>query len=503
MREIRMGLEDGLDVSRYSSLMYPATDMAVKRAYLAAGIVDERPQGVGEGKAIAYNNFEIKVTPDQMTAYFQLTGKRTGITRSVIRNALEERGIIKGINEDVINLILTDKAGNQPQVIAQGLKSEAGADGYYEFFFRREINREPKVLEDGSLDYKDIEWFEQVKRGQKLAYYHPAELGPVGYTVFGQDFPPIRGKEQNILTGRGFYVEQDKQTYVSNVDGIVELSGNVLVVSNLLTLGNLTAYMGDTRFDGNIHVTGDVGNGCTIVAKDDLIIDGFVEGATLEAGGNIIIRKGVNAQNRGSISAGGNIEGSFFENVKVKAGGNIKVSYCLKSDVECHGKLEVSGRHGSLLGGYIYAEQEISVNEVGNETGVKSILKVGVSNETIKRQIIITNQIKKIEKELDSLDTAYEELEALYPPQARAEIEMFKKIESARISKKENIKTLEEELQAVNDKIEQSKKARVVMKGAVYEGTVVEVNGKKWLANRRHVGIIIMEDENGTKMLSV
>ena len=503
MREIRLGLEDGLDVSRYSSLMYPATDMAVKRAYLAAGIIDEKPQGVGEGKAIAYNNFEIKVTPDQMTAYFQLTGKRVGITRSVIRNALEERGIVKGINEDVINMILTDNAGNQPLVIAQGCKSEPGEDGYYEFFFRTELKREPKILDDGSLDYKDIDWFEQVKRGQKLAYYHPAQLGSVGYTVFGQEFPPIRGKEQSILTGKGFYVEQDKQTYVANVDGIVELEGSKLTVSNLLTLGDVTAYMGDTRFDGNIYVTGDVGNGCTIVAKDDLIIDGFVEGATLEAGGNIIIRKGVNAQHRGMIKAGGNIEGSFFENVKAKAGGNIKVSYILKSEVECNGKLEISGRHGSLIGGYVYAEQEIAVNEVGNETGVKAIHKVGVSNETIKKQIIITNQIKKIEKELDSLATAYSELEALYPREVHAEIEMFKKIDSARIVKKENIKKLEEELKVINEKIEQSKNARVVMRGGVNEGTVVEVNGKKWIASRRQVGIIIMEDENGTKMLDI
>ena len=503
MREIRMGLEDGLEVSRYSSLMYPATDMAVKRAYLAAGIVDEKPQAVGEGKAVAFNNFEIKVTPDQMTAYFQLTGRRTGVTRSVIRNALEERGIVKGINEEVINMILTDKVGNQPQVIARGKKSEPGADGYYEYFFRTDLKREPKVLEDGSLDYKNIEWFEQVKRGQKLAYYHPAELGPVGYTVFGQDFPPIRGKEQSILTGKGFYVEQDKRTYVANVDGIVDLNGSVLTVSNLLTLGEVTAYMGDTRFDGNIHVTGDVGNGCTIIAKDDLLVDGFVEGATLEAGGNITLRKGCNAQGKGMIKAGGNIEGSFFENVNVKAGGDIKVSYILKSEVECNGKLETSGRYGSLLGGYIYAENAIVTNEVGNETGVKTMLKVGVNNDTIKKQIIITNQIKKLKMELEAMNTAYKELEALYPPEVRASVEMFAKIDNARIVKNESIKKLEDELQIVNDKIEQSKNARVTMKGNVYEGTVVEVNGKKWVATRRQVGVSLMDDENGVKMLSI
>lgn len=500
MREIRLGLEDGLEVSRYSSLMYPATDMSVKRAYLAAGIMEDTTIEFGETKAIAYNNFEIKVTPDQMTAYFQLTGRRTGVTRSVIRNALEERGIVRGINENVINLILTDQAGNQPQVIAEGLKSEAGPDGYYEFFFRTEVNREPKVLEDGSLDYKDIEWFEQVKRGQKLAVYHPAEQGPVGYNIFGQEFPPIKGKEKNILTGKGFYIEQDQRTYISNVDGIVELKGSKLEVSNLLTLGDVTAYMGDTRFDGNVHVTGSVGNGCTIVAKEDLIVDGFVEGATLEAGGNIILRKGVNSQGKGHIKAGNNIEGSFFESVNAKAGGNIKVSYCLKSNVECEGVIELTGRKGALIGGTSFAALAIKVNEVGNESGVKTFLKVGISNEVIKRQIIITNQIKKIDKELQTLNTAYEELEAIYPPETHSELDMFKKIDAARFTKNENRKVLEEELKAVDEKIEEAKQARVEMRGAVYEGVVVEVNGKRWTASERSVGLLLRDDENGVKV---
>ncbi|MBR6469158.1 MAG: DUF342 domain-containing protein [Lachnospiraceae bacterium] len=501
MREIRLGLEDGLDVSRYSSLMYPATDMSVKRAYLAAGIMDDTPQGLSDGKPIAYNNFELKVTTDQMAAYFQLTGSRTGITRSVIKNALEERGIIKGINEDIINKILTDQAGNQPQEIATGHKSEPGPDGYYEFFFKTEVNRQPKVLEDGSLDYKDIEWFEQVKKGQKLALYHPAETGPAGYNIFGAEFPVVKGKELNILTGKGFYIDQDQRTYVSNVDGIVELNGNKLEVSNLLELDEVTAYMGDTKFDGSVHVKGGIGNNCTIIAKEDIIVDGFVEGARLEAGGNIILRKGVNAQGKGLIKADGNIEGSFFENANVKAKGNIKTSYCLKCDVESDGSILVSGRHGSLLGGTTYARMLITVNEVGNDTGVRTLVKVGVSNDVIKRKIVINNEIRKIDKEMISLDSAYAELEALYPENVRGEMDMFKKIDTVRIAKKEIKRKLGEELKVVEKLIEEAKEAKIELKGAVYEGVSAEINGKRWIASSREVGITLADDEDGIKVI--
>ena len=504
MREIRMGLEDGLDVKKYASLMYPATDMSVKRAYLAAGIVDDDIFMTGaDNRAIAFNNFELKVTPDQMTAYFQLTGRRTGVTRSVIRNALEDRGIVKGIDEEVINMILRDQTGNKPVVIAQGRKSEPGPDGYYEYFFKTEISRQPKVLEDGSLDYKDIEWFEQVKRGQKLAIYHPAEEGPIGFNIFGTEFPTVKGKELNVLTGKGFYIDQDQVTYIANVDGVVELKGSKMEVSNLITLADVTAYMGDTRFDGNVHVTGTIGNGCTIVCKEDLIVDDFVEGAVLEAGGNVILRKGVNAQGKGHIKAGGNIEGSFFENANVKAGGNVKVSYALKSNIECDGTIEVSGRKGSLVGGVAFATHSIKVNEVGNEAGVKTFLKVGISNELIRRQILITNEIKKIDKELEQLREGYEELEAMYSPEMRSNIDMFNKIETARAEKREEKNILNEELKEVDEKIEESKQAKVEMHGNIHEGVVVEVNGKRWVANGRNIGLAMMDDENGVKVLNI
>ena len=41
------------------------------------------------------------------------------------------------------------------------------------------------------------------------------------------------------------------------------------------------------------------------------------------------------------------------------------------------------------------------------------------------------------------------------------------------------------------------------MQGAIYEGVVVEVNGKRWVANGRNVGLAMMDDENGVKVLNI
>ena len=36
------------------------------------------------------------------------------------------------------------------------------------------------------MDYRDVEWFEPVAKGQKLAFYHSAKQGENGTTIKGQ-----------------------------------------------------------------------------------------------------------------------------------------------------------------------------------------------------------------------------------------------------------------------------------------------------------------------------
>ena len=73
-------------------------------------------------------------------------------------------------------------------------KERQGKDGRYEFFFRTEVSKKPVILEDGTVDYKNIDWMESVKKNQKIAYYHEAEEGKAGRTVTGKEIPSRKGK---------------------------------------------------------------------------------------------------------------------------------------------------------------------------------------------------------------------------------------------------------------------------------------------------------------------
>ena len=99
--------------------------------------------------------------------------------------------------------------------------------------------------------------------------------------------------------------------------------------------GDVDMRIGNVRFEGTIHVTGNVQSGF-IIDSDDIIVEGVVEHAELKARNSIVIKTGVKSIiDKGSIKAGGNISVGYCENANISAGGELSIEkYCFNSDIE-------------------------------------------------------------------------------------------------------------------------------------------------------------------------
>ena len=76
--------------------------------------------------------------------------------------------------------------------------------------------------------------------------------------------------------------------------------------------GNLDMSMGNIDFNGDVNITGSVRSGVTVHAMGSIYVGGFVEGATLIAGKDIVLKDGVNTKNSGKIEAGEIYQADFL-----------------------------------------------------------------------------------------------------------------------------------------------------------------------------------------------
>lgn len=478
MREIRTGLQQGLDVSGYGKLRYTAREMRKRRMALIGDICQE--EQVLTKELIKAEDIEVEISTNSMEAYAKVLVRDKLVTRKRLLEILEQHGIKAGIVETAVETILKGEDNRKSILVARGQIPRKGADGWYECFFRTIINRRPKILKDGSADYQNVEWFETVKEGQKLAYYHNAEEGIDGYTISGKSIPAQRGTEKSVLVGKGFKMEADRKTYIATVTGMVMMTDTTLEVSRHMEVEDVTLATGNIYFDGSLHVKGNVESGVEVNVTEDLEIDGNVGAATIICGGSILLKKGMNSAGHGLIQAKKGIVSRFFEAVKVETKGDIQVNKSLNSQLYAGGMIISSS---IIAGGVACAEKGIRVTNVGNNIGLHTALKIGFSEGLQLELNKIHNVICDAEQELRMLQNSYGDMLAKYPPEVRNGMELFLKLEKAIPTKQKQIEELK---QIIDGHYTRIREAKVVIGGRAHDGTMVEINGRRWQAENQY-----------------
>ena len=274
-----------------------------------------------------------------------------------------------------------------------------------------------------------------------------------------------------------FRLLDDGGTYISEKDGCLSIQNHHVVITQLLELDEVSASNGGVDYNGSVHVKGDVRGNITVRAMGDIAIDGFVEGAVLEANGNIFIRKGTNGNDVGKITAGGNTYGRFFENVSICAE-NIRSNYFFRCELFATRFIRNDGRNGSMAGGSVYAGVGIDAVNIGNRNGIVTIIKVGLTEKNIDRDD--TSKLKEADKQISILKNAMEELKKKFPPEVRNAMPAFLKIENAIYTKEEEKKQLLFSIAEQEKKREKLRKAYLKVDGIMYDGTIVQINDAKY-----------------------
>lgn len=354
----------------------------------------------------------IYVSSDRMYAWimvFPPTGWGKELDQELIFEALEKKKVSYGVDEDLMRNLPDDyNRYFHLYLIAKGSKAANGDNGYIIDHFLRHVERLPEMDEFGNVDYTSLGSEQNVKQGEVICEAVPPTEGIAGRTVLNQELRCRNGKSVSLPKGKNTEVSEDGNQLLASIDGRVEFSGRYFSVKPLLEIpGNVDYSTGNINFVGDVLIHGDVRSGFNVRAMGDIKVCGVVESCEIEAGGDLIVVKGIvgNMENKETIvRSQHNIYSKYLVNSIVHARQNVHTDSIRYSNVYSDGEVQVCSGRGLIVGGQIRAALGIEAKTVGSVYESPTSIVLGGQPYTSFEKEILKKNIDKMKDELEKLE---------------------------------------------------------------------------------------------------
>lgn len=437
---------------------------------------------------------DLKVSSNGMRAVLEVTlhSLNQKVTPEEILAFLERKKISYGILEEEIREYCKQANFMQSLVCAVGKQVLDESDGRIEYYFETDKVLRPIQRKDGSLDYRELGLVKNISKGDSLCALILPNPGSDGMDVFGKVVPYHKGAVPVLPIGVNTQASEDGQTLISMVDGTIEMLPNAINVNEIFIVkGDVGRDSGNVSAKCSVLIQGDVKSGFSVSAGGDISVRGIVEHAHLEAGGNIVISQGMNGGGRGSLKAGGNISGKFFENAILDAQHEIYASIIMNSVVRAGGSLILNKDIATLAGGECTVGCGVYAKNVGNPSG--SVTKVRIesrelnallteSSKKLKNPEVLLHELDNARREMREFEDQFERLHQQFiqqhPEDDGTKFEQVNKAaEKKRIQFSKKIEELEEQHQQSEASLNSFLSYSIIAKGMVYPGVKMEIAG--------------------------
>lgn len=437
-----------------------------------------------EALSIQNNGSYVKISADAMEARLCLMEpeqeKENGYTVEEILTFLQEKGVAQGLKQEVLEEAVKEKIYDTEIVAASGEPAVPGKDGYFEYKFNPEQYKTPKVLANGSVDYTSMSTLQNVKEGAVVAVYHHAETGREGYDVTGRFLSAKNGRELQPLRGQSVMTREDPDVYLASKSGKIELKNGRIDIQSVHEIReDVTLITGKVEFFGDIIIHGNVEAGVVIRAGRNIEIKGTVEAANLFAGGDIVLTRGIQGNQKAKVSVRGNMFADFIEHTVVTAGGNVQANTILNCRVSAEGKVILTGKKGAIIGGYTHGMMGIAATEIGNPAEVRTIVHAGCEREAYYKAQDAKNQVITLSREIREMLVELEELlrkrKAGGGRLTMLHEKRLAKLEKSIMSMRPELEQKMRESKELEERNALGKFAEITVLGTIYRGTVISL----------------------------
>jgi hypothetical protein len=424
----------------------------------------------------------INVSSDKMTAVLRLFPPTKGgasIRKARLQEELKKEKVISGIDLEEIDKILADKQYCTDLVVAKGKLPTPGHDASIVYNFETDNSARPELKEDGTVDFFKLNLLHHCSKGQVLAEIIPEEKGEDGFDVYGRTMLARNVKKVKFNHGRNMEISEDGLKLISLVDGNVNLVEGAVFVSDVYGVENVDTSTGNIEYNGNVEVNGNVCENFKIKTEGSVFVKGVVEGAQIEAGGNIIIARGMHGQNKGKLKAGGNVIAKFISASDVEAGGFVEAEQILNSNVQAFSIHAEAGK-GLINGGKVVAKSVVSMKNAGSPMGTSTIIEVGTDSDAKRKLAELQKSVGEKSQAITKMKKVVEDTALRIKKGIKLTPEQLKnaKMLSDTLQQTQQQVTTElSEIEKLDKLLKGSENAHIEVHRTMYQGVVVSISG--------------------------
>ena len=359
----------------------------------------------------------VDVSNDEMHAMITVSSPAVGgaeANADQIVRMLSIQGVVIGIDEQKISDFVDNPVYGVPYVVADAIVPVDGRDAYIAYNFETDRSK-LRISEaaNGQVDFKELNLIQNVVEGQPLAVKMPPERGKAGKTVYGKYLEAKNGKDIHMPLGENVVVDTDGRTILAATNGQVLLKGDKIFVEPVMEVNGVNIKTGNIQFLGTVIVKGNVEDGFNVKASGNIEVSGTVGNCLLEAEGDIIVTLGILGRNEGFVHSKKSIWAKFIQNAKIEAEEYVVVSDSIvNSNVTANKKIIVQGKRAAIIGGHLFATEEIHAKNIGTRGGgTETVLEVGYDPRAKRRLNSLLEKNESFKRELDDIELNIQTLE--------------------------------------------------------------------------------------------
>lgn len=435
----------------------------------------EWPGGERLASAIA-----VAISDDGMSASVTVSAPRKGAagpTREDVERALETAGVAYGVDETAITELLARRRYDERVLVAHGESPIHARSAHILYHFDPNRGKPYLIMEFDRINLRELSFIENKEAGDLLAELVPSIEPRDGRTVRGDRVAANREIEQVALkAGADTELTPDGLGVRATADGNVRLVKGAVVVEPVVSVESVNYETGNIHFDGSVVIEKDIADGFVVEAGGDVQVGRGVGRATIKAGGNVLLKAGINGNGSGRIECGGNLFAKYIESSTVSCRGNLFAEEAIMhSHLSVWKHCVLNGRRSEVIASNLVVAGSLWCKKLGSIAEARVFVAMGIDPEMLA-------SFREAREELASSETRLDEVNRQIAAIDRALIDgrTDEKLYSLREQLMAELATLRDRLPEVRhsvhslrESLEASRESRLVVEDTIFKGAIV------------------------------